>query len=93
MLTKMSGAPAETAAENQAMDLVMTASALCSSGNGMNRMEVMTVECRSGKYVPTFFFQSYLIPFFMEKAPKSTLTTLLLISACNKLTRTYVLKA
>jgi len=58
MLTKTRGAPHETAAENQAMHLVVVDSTLRSCENGMKRMELITVERRSGKYVPTFFFQS-----------------------------------
>lgn len=49
MLTKTRGAPEDAAAVNQAIHLVVVDSTLFSCGNGMKRMELITVERRSGK--------------------------------------------
>lgn len=80
MLVKTSGMPEEMAAENQAMALTVGASVPLSLDKGMKRMELTTVERRSGKYEPTLFFQSYFIPFRWNPL-KSRFTTRLLISA------------
>lgn len=80
ILTKTRGTPEEIAALNQAMHLAVVVLMQCSLASGINRMEVTTEQHWSGRYVPTFIFQSYFIPVLLNPLP-CMFTALLLISA------------
>ena len=80
MLTNTIGVPEETAAENQAMALLVMESTSCSVARGLKRMELTTVDRWSGKYVAAFLLQLYFIASWLN--PRDTmLTDFLLISA------------